>query len=238
MPVMKAQHSHLARESAIVMDLSDLEREAAQILARARAEAARLMTDGRAAAERESQKIRDAARAAGHKEGLDAGLAQGKKQGHDEALAAVAAQLKDLAARWSQTLELLHQHMPTHIAETRTDVIKLALKIAERVTHQEALRNRQVAPAVVEEALLAVGAGRQIAVHANPIDIDVLEQYLPDLLASLKSIEEIQLQPDDTASPGGCFLRFGSGEIDARLETQIHRIADELVGDEEKNIKE
>ncbi len=238
MPVMKAQHSHPTRESAIVMDLSDLEREAAQIVNRARAEAARLMTEGRVAAERESQKIRDTARAAGLKEGTDAGLAQGKKQGHDEALAAVTAQLKDLAARWSQTLEVLHQHMPTQIADTRTDVIKLALKIAERVTHQEALRNRAVAPAVVEEALRTVGGSRQIAVHAHPNDIDALEQYLPDLLSSLKSIEEIHLQPDESAGPGGCFLRFGSGEIDARLDTQIQRIADELVGDEEKNIKE
>jgi flagellar assembly protein FliH len=233
MPVMKAQQSPSMRETAIVMDLSDLEREARQIVAGARAEATRLMTDGRAAAEREAQKIRETARAAGQKEGFDAGLAQGKKQGHDEAVAAVSAQLKDLTARWSQTLELLQQHMPTHIADAKTDVVKLALKIAQRVTHQEALRNRNVAAAVVEEALRAVGAGRQIAVHAHPSDVDALEQYLPDLLTSLKSIEEIHLQPDESAGVGGCFLRFGGGEIDARLDTQITRIAHELIGEDE-----
>jgi flagellar assembly protein FliH len=233
MPIMKARESHQQRESAIVMDLSDLEREAAQIVARARAEAQRLVTEGRAAAEREAHAIRQAARDEGHKQGLDAGLSQGRKQGHDEAVAAVSAQLKDLAARWSQTLELLQQHMPTHVADTRTDVVKLALKIAERVAHQEAVRNRQVAVAVVEEALRMVGSARQISVHAHPMDVEALEQYLPDLLTSLKTIEEVQLVPDETAGAGGCMLRFGAGEIDARLDTQIRRIAEELVGPEE-----
>ncbi|HVT82749.1 MAG TPA: hypothetical protein VHM90_19080, partial [Phycisphaerae bacterium] len=151
MPVMKAQQAVMSRESAIVMDLSDLEREAATIVSRARAEAARLMNEGRAAAERDSQKIRELAHEAGHKAGFAAGMAAGQKQGHDEAVAGAAAQLKDLPARWGQTLELLQQHMPTHVADTRTDVVKLALKIAARVTHQEALKNRQVAVAVVEE---------------------------------------------------------------------------------------
>jgi flagellar biosynthesis/type III secretory pathway protein FliH len=69
-------------------------------------------------------------------------------------------------------------------------------------------------------------------VHAHPDDVEALEAYLPELLSSLKSIEEIHLQPDENAGAGGVVLKFGSGEIDARLETQIARIAEELVGGE------
>src|SRR5579862_370027 len=104
MPVMKAQAAHQGRESAIVMDLSDLEREAAGLVARARTEAARLMTDGRAAAERETLRIREEALKAGHQEGLEKGLAEGRRQGHEAAVAEAVPRLKDLAARWSQTL--------------------------------------------------------------------------------------------------------------------------------------
>lgn len=227
---MKAQLNQRVRESAIVMDLSDLEREAASIVAQAKMEVSRIMSDGREAAQRETLRIREDARQIGYQEGLEAGLRDGQKQGHDEALSAVTTQLKELAARWSQTLEILHQHMPAHVADARTDLVRLAVAIARRVTHQEALRNREVAPPVVEEALRLAGVARRVALHVNPVEMELLEQYLPDLLAKLRGIEEVELTPDDAVTAGGCVLRLGAGEIDARLETQVERIAQELLG--------
>ena len=235
MPVMKAEHKPRLRESAIVMDLSDLEREGAGIVARARAEAARLLAEGKSAAQRETLHIREQARQAGRQEGLEAGLAEGRRQGREEALAATAAQLKELAAHWSQTLDLLHHHMPEHVADARTDLVKLALAIARRVTHQEALNDRQVSAAVVEETLRTAGAARRVALHVNPAEVDALAEFLPDLLSKLRSIEEVELTPDESVTPGGCELRCGAGQIDARIETQLDRIAEELLGRKDEN---
>ena len=231
MPVMKAAQKSGARDSAIVMDLSDLEREAAHIVQHARQEAARLVAEGRASAERETLRIREQARQAGQKEGLEFGLAQWRQQGHDEALAASAAQLKDLTARWSKTLDLLQQHMPEHVADAREDLVRLALAIARRVTHLEALRNRQVAKAVVEETLRTAGAQRRVVLLVNPGEADELAEFLPDLLGKMRATEEVELTADAAIPPGGCELRFGAGQIDARIETQLNRIADELLGD-------
>src|SRR4051812_37190101 len=133
MPVMKAQQAAKSRESAIVMDLSDLEREAGQILNHARAQAAQILADARAAAGRETLQISADARIAGHQDGHQAGLIEGRQQGHDEALAQFQQQFKDLAARWSGSLDLLQQHMPVHVADARADLVKLALRIAEKV---------------------------------------------------------------------------------------------------------
>ena len=232
MPIMKAQQSRRTIDSAIVMDLSDLERQAAEIVGNARQEAARLMTDGRAAAQRESMQLREAARQTGHAEGREAGLAEGRQQGHDEALAAVTRQLNELTARWSQALELFQQNMPSHIADARTDVVRLALAVAARVTRQEGLRNRNVAPAVAEEALRMLAAARRVKLLAHPADVQMLQKYLTDMRAKMNTIEDIELSADDTVGAGGCVLRFGEGEIDARLETQVMRISDELLGAE------
>jgi flagellar assembly protein FliH len=231
MPIMKAQSSLRTRESPIVMDLSDLEREAADILARARAQAAQILADARTTADRETLRIHEQARLTGHAEGLAAGAAEGRQKAHDETVAQLNTQLRELAARWSQTLDLLHQHMPGHLADTRADVVKLAIAIAHRVTHLESIRNRQIAPAIAEEALRLVGAARRVSLAVHPGEVDALEQFLPDLLTSLRNIEEIELLPDDSIPPGGCHLRYGAGEIDARLETQITRIAQELLGE-------
>ena len=203
---MKPQTPPRTRESPIVMDLADLEHCAVEIISHARQDAARILADAKSAAQRETLHIREQARQAGHQEGLQTGLAEGRKQGHDEALASVAAQLKDLSSRWSQTLDLLHQHMPEHVADARMDLVQLALAIARRVT---------------------------LLVH--PGEADALEIYLPDLLAKLRSIEEVELTLDDTVSPGGCVARFGTGQIDARIETQLDRIAAELLDQKDGN---
>src|SRR5438552_1847026 len=75
-----------------------------------------------------------------------------------------------------------------------------------------------------------------IASHAKhesariPAEVEALEQCLPDLLAKLRSVDEVELLPDESISPGGCEMRFGAGTIDARIETQLDRIAHELLG--------
>lgn len=235
MPVMKAEQKSGVRESAIVMDLSDLEHEGARIVQHAKQEAARLLAEGRAGAERETQRIREQARQAGHKDGLEAGLAQGRQQGHAEALGAAAGQLKDLTARWSKTLDLLQQHMPEHVADAREDLVRLALAIARRVTHAEVLRNREVAKGVVEETLRTAGAQRRVVLMVNPAEADVLAEYLPELLAKMRAVEEVELTAHAAISPGGCELRFGAGQIDARIETQLNRIAEELLGEKVEN---
>jgi flagellar assembly protein FliH len=235
MPLLKAHHAQgKLRESPIVMDLSDLEKQAGQIVAQARAQAERIVVEARAAAQRETVQIREEARAAGHAEGLQAGLAEGRQQGHDEAAAGAQAQLQELVGRWSQTLDLLQGHMPIHVADARTDLIRLALGIAARVTRQEALRNRQITPVLAEETLRMIGAARLVALHVSPQEMELLEAYLPDLLARLRSIESVQLTPDESVGPAGCVVRFGAGEIDARLETQLDRIAQELLGKEDQ----
>ena len=78
----------------------------------------------------ESVRIREDARLAGQREGFAAGQIDGRKQGHDEAVAAAGKQLSELASRWSKTLELLHQHMPAHVADAKTDLVRLSLAIA------------------------------------------------------------------------------------------------------------
>ena len=61
----------------------------------------------------------------------------------------------------------------------------------------------------------------------------MLNHFVPELLAKLRSIEDVQIVPDEAVSPGGCIVRFGAGQIDATLETQLRRIADELLGEQE-----
>jgi flagellar biosynthesis/type III secretory pathway protein FliH len=232
MPVMKAQDVQRTRQSAVVMDLSDLEREAGQILSRAKEQAEQIIADAVASAGKESAKLREAGRLAGHAEGYEEGMAKGLKQGHDEALAAVSQRLAELLDRWSKTLDILQQNMPAHVADARSDMVKLSLAIAEKVTHQTALRDRAVAQATMEDTLGLIGSARKVVIHVHPDEEALLQEYLPDLLAKMRTIESVELVSDESVGAGGCIAKFGAGEVDARLQAQLDRIANELLAGE------
>jgi len=236
MPVMKAHAGSQVMASAIVMDMSDLEYEAATIMARAKADAARLVSDTKIALEREGREIRERAKEVGHREGYSAGFATGQqdgiKAGHDQAVAQVSQQLAALTDRWSKTLDILHLNMPAHIADAKTDLVRLALAIATRVTGREALKSRCVAEKTIEDTFRLIGHSRQVALRVNPEEEAELAEYLPDLLTKLRTIESVELQADDTISPGGCVASFGVGKVDAQLDTQLQRIAEELLAEE------
>jgi len=233
MPVVKALHASAMRQSAIVMDLSDLERQAADLVANARKQAADIVAQARAEAQAQTAAIKEEARQAGHVEGHQAGFQEGHQAGHDEALVQTKQGLQDLVARWSNTLGQLQNNMPTHMADARIDLVRLSLAIAIRITHQEALENKAVVRSNVERALALVAAGRTVAIQVHPDELAVMEGYLPELVANFRTVAAIELQPDATLTPGGCILRFGAGQIDATLETQAQRIADELLSKQE-----
>ena len=137
--------------------------------------------------------------------------------------------MQELVARWTQTLDAFQQNLPTHLADARLDLVRLAIAIATRVTHQEALRNNGVIESTLDEALKLVTAGRSVSLHVHPNEANTIEAYLPEPPG------QAPLHPRNPAPtrrqnlPRGCTLHYGSGQIDATLETQIKRIADELL---------
>ena len=229
MPVVKAQKPGVMRQSAIVMDLSDLEQEGAKIVAEAQRQAQQIVEQARVQAQREGEEIRTQSRQEGQTEGYRQGFEQGQKTGHDETVVKAQTRLDQLADAWIVTLQEFQQNMPTHMAQVKTDLVRLALAIAQRVTRQEALANRRVTENNVAAALALVSAGRSVTLHVHPDEAQAIETYLPRLLAELRGVSHVEIAAADNITPGGCLLRFGTGQIDATLETQVQRIADELL---------
>lgn len=232
MPVMKAKDFARAQQSAIVLDMADIEKQAANLLAQASARADQILREARTKANQEGEAIKQTAMEQGRQDGYQAGLAEGMKAGHDEAVTQNAAALQELTKRWNEYLDLLQANIPTHLADMKQDLIRLSITIATRVIKQEGRLNPKVTEANVGEALSLVAAGRKVTLQVHPEQLDQLENYLPDMLAKLRSIPEIELVGDETVEPGGCTLQFGAGAIDATLETQIARISEELLTQE------
>ena len=77
---------------------------------------------------------------------------------------------------------------------------------------------------------LTAGAS-SIILRLHPADIADIETHAADW-QSLLSSPHIKAVADATITRGGCLVETPQGEVDGRIETQLARLASELMGNE------
>lgn len=226
MAVIKAEQ---APATISTFSMADIEKQAKLVLLGAKVRAERLLV----AAQEESEQIKREARAQAMAEGRKAGIAEGlelgRKQGKDEALAQQRQALTELVGAMTQAVTELDAARLALEAESKTAVIRLAIAIAERVTKRLGAIDPQVGVANVDEALRLVVHSADVRIAVHPTQRATLNDVLPRIQAKWPALKHVELVDDDTLSPGGCRIYSGTGEVDADLDLQLARIAEELV---------
>ncbi len=170
MPLIKANN---APTSLSPFSMKDVEEAAKMVLLRARHQADRLLAQAQQAGEEIKAQARAEGALEGHAQGLAKGLAQGReegfKAGHDQALNEQRAQLTQLAKALADGAQAIEDARRDIDAAALKDVIKLAIRIAERVTKRVGLLDPNVAVANVQEALKLVlhASDVRIAIHPD-----------------------------------------------------------------------
>jgi flagellar assembly protein FliH len=217
MPLIKSTSSAAAQ--AKPFNMGDIEAHARRMLLKARQDADQLL----AAAQAEAEKIKAAAHieglASGKKEGLAQGKAEGLKQGKAEAFEKESKQLSELLTLMQQAMQQLNDQQQELMNRSEAEVLPLALAIAEKVTRRMGTLDPRVVEANAREAVRLVLSRHDIRIAANP---GRLKQQWPQL-------ERITIIEDPSITPGGCRVTTAGGEIDADLQSQLDRIARELV---------
>jgi len=229
--IRSKQAAAMVRE-AVVLDLGDLARQGEAIKQRATAHADQILKK----AQDESRQIAQTASKRGHEEGFKQGLADGRKKGLDagqkEAFEHHSSALQALQAQWLDALHAFAESRLGLLTETRLDLLRLALAIAERIV----FRTVEIDPTVIEdqmaEALSLLARRSAVTIRINPADMDHAKTVLPELVSRMHQCEHAALVADESLTPGGCTLQAGTTTIDASIETQIDRIVSALLPDD------
>jgi flagellar biosynthesis/type III secretory pathway protein FliH len=230
MAVIKRERADVVASGAVVLDLADIARQGEAMLDAARREAASIVAAARAERDR---LIADASQT-GHAEGLARGLREGRATGEAEgrslAHGAYAEKLAGLVAAWTEALGELQRRRDHLLVECRREVLAIALEIAGRVTHRVVSGDDRVVCDQIEAALrLAVKPTRAVIAIA-PEDEAMARAELPAIVERLTGIEAAELVVDPALGAGSCTLRTAAGgEVDASVRTQLDRIAAVLV---------
>jgi flagellar biosynthesis/type III secretory pathway protein FliH len=234
LPIIKKVQVRELLTSAVVLNLGDVRREATDLIEAARIEAESILTNARLEAaqltECAAEVGRSEGRAVGEAAGRVEGLAAGTAQGHEDAIESMSERLESIANGWGEALAGLMASRDAIREEARRDLLRLSLAIAERVlgrlpAHEPSLVEHQVSGAI---EMLAGSTSLRITL--NPEDVPVVEQHLPSVMSTIRGSADadVSIEIDPEMVRGGCVIKAGDGEIDARLDVQMSRIVSGL----------
>ncbi len=226
MPVIKAD-SPGHRYSAF--SVSDIEQEAAALLAEAQRRADGLIRQTRQQADSERGRAFELGlaegREQGRREGIEEGIAQGRQQAYEER----AARVDELLRTLETSLKAFEAERAALADSAATDVTRLAIAIAERVCKRAGRFDPDVCAQNAAAALRLVMRSNDVKLLANPDDLEHLRTLIPDFQRRWPALTHIELVGDPAIERGGCRVATVGGLVDAELRTQLDRVAADLV---------
>lgn len=196
-------------------------------------------------ARQEAESIREAARSEAEQVGSEAfetarkkGFEQGLRNAEDEIqrrATEIAEQLanENLATTLPAMKELgetLIREREQWLAAWESQVMRMVVAVAEKVIRREITISPDVSHDIIRQTLQLVAGNSRIRIRLHPQDKERLGDFSSEMTASLSGIADAQLVADESVSAGGCLVETEHGTVDARIETQLQRIFDELTG--------
>jgi flagellar biosynthesis/type III secretory pathway protein FliH len=170
----------------------------------------------------EQQLLREKNEAA--QKGYDEGFQKGVETGHREAQEVVknfAGLIKDA----TNQREVLYE-------EARSKILELVILIANRVTCEAARIDPDVTAAIINNTIDKLVDKTHIKVKVHPDHLPLIEQQVDRFKGDSTVVKEIIIEPDKRVRHGGCFIETPTGDIDARVDSQLGIIA-EAIGEHE-----
>jgi type III secretion protein L len=166
----------------------------------AKAEAKRILAEARAEAQALVQSAETYAR-----EAREAAY----QQGREEALQELTEGL--IATREARDKAL---------ASVEKDILKLAVKIAEKLIGREMKHDRQTMADLVAQALHQARRSEMVTLRVNPADLALVDEQRERLNPGGR-VRYLDFIADPGVSPKGCLIATDKGAIDASLDTQL-----------------
>lgn len=164
------------------------------------------------------EKIKIAAKEA-HDRGFSKGVTEGIER--EKKKLALAA---ESVAKLIRELKVLKEALSEGFEK---EIIDLVFLIAGKVIHKEVSASREVVLSVISDAMRNMQERDGISIHLNPEDHRYITEVKPDFLDNFGNI---LIEKDEKIGQGGAVIKTDSVTLDARLDQQLDKIRESLIG--------
>ena len=143
---------------------------------------------------------------------------QSSRDGYEEGLGQLNDIIADAKRKYGKILE-----------GAESELLKLSLKIAERIVGKALEMDRSVLLDIIHKAIQSLKYQKEIRIRIHPEDVAYLKDQKMQLYAMLGESKEIEVVEDPLVGRGGCIIDTEIVTIDARLETQLKVMERKLI---------
>ncbi len=192
----------------------EAETQAQNITEDARENAARIGEE----AQKKAEEIIAEARRNAFDEGRDTGFKTGEEE------------VKRLIERLHEILNSAIDERRKILESTERQLIDLVLLVARKVVKVISENEKKVVIENVREALKKVKGETQITIKVNTRDMDLVSKHKKEFISAVESLKQVMVEEDSRVDPGGCIITTSFGDIDARIQNQLHIIEESIRG--------
>ncbi len=164
--------------------------------------------------ERSLEQIIDEARDRGHAEGFAAGRAD------------ALAQLAPAADAMAEALVEAQRQTDVFVEDAERAAVELALALAGKIVGAAVEVQPELVLEVVAGALRRTTVRDQLVLELNPEDFDLVRDAAEAVAGRIGGVRRMDIVAERRVGRGGCVIRTGEGEIDARVDQQLVRAAE------------
>jgi flagellar assembly protein FliH len=166
-----------------------------------------------------------AGREEGKKEGMDAGEAAGRSEGIEGARREMAVQLAEATQKANNIIIEAEKEKEKIIGDADDKIVQIAMAVAEKILNKEISENPFIILQIVKEAAQKVADQPRLFVTVSTDNYEIACAACGDIKKALGNKQEISFAADDSFGPADVVIGTGgSGDVDARLKTQVAEI--------------
>ncbi len=185
-------------------------------------------------AQEEIERLKQAAITEGHQLGVQQGLQEAEKTSQlkikQEAKVQIDKKLQAVMPGLQQAVGQIHELRQHAEAYWQEQSIELVLAISRKLIHRAIASDPTIVADRIQDVLKLVIGQSEIQLHVSEQDLDVLGDQLEQVTHKVQQTK-VQLIGQPEMASGECVVQMKYGKIDARIETQLNRIAEELLGE-------
>lgn len=147
----------------------------------------------------------------------------------DEALRETVA---EQVAAFEQAREALlvevREGFAARLSEIESRSVMLVTAMTEKVIGRKLDLDDTIVLDVVRASLSEAADAANLTVRVSPTDEPLVAEAQAELLAALGAVDQFQIVADQSVSRGGCIVETERGRFDARIETQLELLSEQV----------
>ncbi|MGL4523945.1 MAG: flagellar assembly protein FliH [Spirochaetia bacterium] len=172
----------------------------------------KIKNDAIQSANDEAERIRQATRDAGYKDGKEAGYQEGY------------AEAERLIGRLHTIIDRTLDKRKDILEALEGQVVELAILVVRRVVKVLSENQKNVVINNILQALQRLKSRSDLIIRVNLTDLEFATEHTTTFVRAIEGNGKLTLAEDSTVEPGGCVIETEFGEIDARISSQLNEI--------------